>query len=251
MKKIAFHSFKGGTGKTNLAASTAAVIASRGQDVAILDLDLTAPGQHELFRLDPSKEVRTFDDFLWGRCTIADTVLDYSHQAGVKGRLLLVPASMRLEDIQRVLRTGYEVAQFASGLARLEEQYALDCLIMDTHPGVGEDALLALASADEIYLCLVLDRQHYTGTAIINELATMMGKEVHLIINKVPRGHPPSEVVARIEEQFRRSVAACIPLEQEIMAAESGELVGLTRPETRFAEATQALADGIMGRKPV
>lgn len=248
MRKVAFHSFKGGTGKTNLAASVAAVMASRGKDVALLDLDLTAPGQHELFHLDPAKEARTFDDFLWGRCSIADAVLDFTHRAGDRGRLLLVPASMRLEDIQRVLRTGYEVAQFASALARLEEQYDLDCLIMDTHPGVGEDALLALASADEIYLCLVLDRQHYTGTAIVQELAGMMGKEVRLIVNKVPRGYPPEEVVERIEERFGKKVAACIPFEQEVMAAESGELVGLTRPETRFAEAVQALADGIEGR---
>lgn len=158
----------------------------------------------------------------------------------------MVPASMRIEDIQKVLKHGYEVAQFASGLARLEDYLELDLTIMDTHPGIGEDALLALAAADSAYVCLLMDRQHYTGTAIILELARMMGKEVRLVVNKVPRGYSPREVQERTEARFGVPVVAVIPFEHEVLAAESGEVVALTKPTTTFATEVWKMADGLM-----
>ena len=42
-KCIAFHSYKGGTGKTTLAGNFAAVLAKLGFRVCLLDLDVYAP----------------------------------------------------------------------------------------------------------------------------------------------------------------------------------------------------------------
>ncbi len=249
-QKVAIHSFKGGTGKSNLTASIAAVLATQGRTVGILDLDLTAPGQHEIFRLDQGKARATFDDFLWGHCPIEEAAVDVTPQAKAKGgRLYLVPASMKLEDIQRVLKRGYEVAQFASGLSRLEEARDLDMLLLDTHPGIGEDSLLALAASDVIYVCFLMDRQHYTGTAILLELADMMGKDVRLIVNKVPTHYSPQEVREKVEDRFGRPVAAVIPFEQEVMATESSEVVALTRPSTHFSAEVHRIVEGLSGGK--
>lgn len=247
-RKIAVHSFKGGTGKSNLTASLAAVLASKGRRVAILDLDLTAPGQHEIFRVGMEGGKNTFDDFLWGQCTIEEATVDLSDQfEKSKGHLYLVPASMRIEDIQRVLKRGYEVSQFASGLARLENSHDLDHILLDTHPGIGEDALLALAAADLIYVCFVMDRQHYTGTAILLGLAEMMGKEVKLIVNKVPRQYDLDEVREKVEKRFKRKVSACIPFEQEVLASESSEVVALTKPSTQFSKEVHRVVTELTG----
>ncbi|MHA1236682.1 MAG: tyrosine-protein kinase family protein, partial [Candidatus Hodarchaeales archaeon] len=48
MKIIAFHSYKGGTGKTHLSANLATVFARRGYKTVILDLDFRGPNLQTL-----------------------------------------------------------------------------------------------------------------------------------------------------------------------------------------------------------
>ena len=46
---LAIHSFRGGTGKSNLSANLATCLALSGKKVAIFDTDLASPGVHVLF----------------------------------------------------------------------------------------------------------------------------------------------------------------------------------------------------------
>ena len=69
-KFISIHSFRGGTGKSNLTANLAAVAALRGKRVGIVDTDIQSPGIHVLFGLDDQKMVHTLNQFLHGECEI-------------------------------------------------------------------------------------------------------------------------------------------------------------------------------------
>jgi Mrp family chromosome partitioning ATPase len=48
---ISIHSFRGGAGKSNIAANLAALFAPEGQRVGVVDTDLQSPGIHALFGL--------------------------------------------------------------------------------------------------------------------------------------------------------------------------------------------------------
>jgi MinD-like ATPase involved in chromosome partitioning or flagellar assembly len=48
-KCVAFHSYKGGTGKTTIASNCAALLAKKGAKVALLDLDVYAPSLYSYF----------------------------------------------------------------------------------------------------------------------------------------------------------------------------------------------------------
>ena len=52
MKIIAFHSYKGGTGKTHLSANLATVLARQGHKTALLDLDFRGPNLQTLCGID-------------------------------------------------------------------------------------------------------------------------------------------------------------------------------------------------------
>ena len=52
------HSYRGGTGKSNLTANLATTIALSGKRVGIVDTDIQSPGIHILFRLDETKITR-------------------------------------------------------------------------------------------------------------------------------------------------------------------------------------------------
>ena len=51
-KVVSFHSFRGGTGKSNMSANVAALLALDGRRVGVVDADIQSPGIHVLFGLD-------------------------------------------------------------------------------------------------------------------------------------------------------------------------------------------------------
>ena len=49
---ISIHSFRGGTGKSNTTANVAALLATEGLRIGVVDTDIQSPGIHVLFGVD-------------------------------------------------------------------------------------------------------------------------------------------------------------------------------------------------------
>ena len=62
---VSIHSYRGGTGKSNMTANLATTMAMLGKRVGIVDTDIQSPGIHILFRLDETKINKTLNDYLW------------------------------------------------------------------------------------------------------------------------------------------------------------------------------------------
>jgi MinD-like ATPase involved in chromosome partitioning or flagellar assembly len=75
-KCIAFHSYKGGSGKTTLACNSAAALAKKGFNVCLLDLDLYAPSFQIYFQKEPSKGI---NDFLDTNARVEDVMVDVTN----------------------------------------------------------------------------------------------------------------------------------------------------------------------------
>ena len=107
-KVIAVHSFKGGTGKTTLTANLASTLALDHR-VGVMDLDLSGPGLHVLFGLRKGDIKATLTDIFLGDASPADVVVDLSRKYGLsKGGLFFCPASNKVEDMLRLLKSGLE-----------------------------------------------------------------------------------------------------------------------------------------------
>ena len=224
-KIISVHSFRGGTGKSNTTANLAALMALRGQHVGVVDTDIASPGIHVLFGMGDTGAGRALNDYLWGRCRIEDTAHDVTASLGsdVRGKVLLIPSSIRAGEIARILREGYDVGLLNEGFRDLIAALRLDALLVDTHPGLNEETLLSMAISDVLVVVLRPDQQDYQGTAVTVEVARKLEVPcLRLIVNKVPAAFDSEEVRERVEQTYGCQVAAVLPHSDEMMVLASG-----------------------------
>lgn len=70
---IAFHSYKGGTGKTTIACNFAALLAKMGNRVGLLDLDIYAPSIQTYFEIEPK---RWLNNYLNSSADLSDVIVE-------------------------------------------------------------------------------------------------------------------------------------------------------------------------------
>lgn len=231
---VSIHSFRGGTGKSNISANVASLLAAEGQRVGVVDTDIQSPGVHVLFGLDEGHMTHSLNDYLWGKCDIAEAAHDVTAGLGadIAGSVFLIPSSIKAGEIARVLREGYDVSLLNDGFRRLVEDLDLDVLMIDTHPGLNEETLLSIAISDALGIILRPDQQDYQGTGVTVEVARKLGvPRMVLVLNKVPNFFDPGDVQARAEEAYRCDVAAVLPHADEMMALASAGIFALRYPD--------------------
>ena len=242
---ISVHSYRGGTGKSNITASLATLLASNGRRVGVVDTDIQSPGIHILFGLDEAKMGHSLNDYLWGTCHIKETAHDVTPRLSedISGRLFLIPSSMKAGDIARVLREGYDVGVLRDGFQELIEALKLDVLMIDTHPGLNEETLLSIAISDALTIVLRPDQQDYQGTSVTVEVARKLDvPRLLLVVNKVPSVFDVADVRARVEQTYGCEVAAVLPHSDEIMTLASAGIFALRYPDHPITAALKQVA---------
>jgi MinD-like ATPase involved in chromosome partitioning or flagellar assembly len=260
-KIISIHSFRGGTGKSNVTANLAMLLAQNGGRVGVVDTDLQSPGLHVLFGLN--EELYTLNEYLWGKCAIKQAAYDVTSKvenglgSGFSGKVYLIPASGKTGEIARILREGYDVGLLKDGFHRLLQELQLDALLIDTHPGLNEETLLSLAVSDALVVLLRPDQQDYQGTSVTLEVARRLKvPELWLLINQAPASIDPDVVKIFAEEMYGAEVVAVLRHSDEMMALASAGIFALRHPDHPLAitlrqvaaklaaEQTRSAADG-------
>lgn len=250
-KIISIHSFRGGTGKSNTSANLATLMAARGMRVGVIDTDIQSPGVHVLFRLEPDQMHHTLNDYLWGNCNIEQAAHDVTEKVGMnassKGRVFLVPSSVKSRDIVRILREGYDMGLLNDGFQRLIELMKLDVLIIDTHPGVGEETLLSIAMSDAMLLILRPDQQDFQGTAVTVEVARQLDiPKMLLLVNKTPTSYDFGDVQKQVERSYDCTVAAVLPHSDEMMTLASSGVFVLRYPQHAITHSYNKVVDQLL-----
>jgi septum site-determining protein MinD len=242
---ISVHSYRGGTGKSNVTANLATLLAANGRRVGVVDTDIQSPGIHILFGLDEAEMRHSLNDYLWGACQIKETAHDVTSRLSGEftGRVFLIPSSMKAGDIARVLREGYDVSMLRDGFHELIEALKLDVLMIDTHPGLNEETLLSIAISDALIIVLRPDQQDYQGTSVTVEVARKLDvPRLVLIVNKVPAIFAIADVKARVEQTYHSEVAAVLPHSDEMMALGSAGIFVLRFPDHPISAALMQVA---------
>lgn len=200
-KCIAFHSYKGGTGKTTLACNAAALLAKKGYRVVLLDLDVSAPSIQAYFKMEPKKWI---NDYLNGTAEIDDVAVDMTSliteiagesAVNKNGRLWVAFCNPKKEEIYK-LEGGKEenskmnlLRKFILLREHLISEYGADFVFMDTSPGIRYWSINALAIADVLFLALKMGELDIDGTKKmaddIYSSLTKYGAKSYLVLNKV------------------------------------------------------------------
>jgi chromosome partitioning protein len=207
---VAFHSYKGGTGKTTIGANFAALLAKKGYRVFLLDLDVYAPSLQTYFNEEKPK--KWINDFLFGNAEVDDILVDltptldnygnsnFSSSSSSKdkpnGKLMAGFSNSKREEIYKLESGGkqeHSKMQLLRKFILLREQllsgHDADYIIIDTSPGIRYWSINALAVADILFLTLKMDELDIEGTKTIAQEIyssfTRHGTKSYLLLNRV------------------------------------------------------------------
>jgi chromosome partitioning protein len=236
-KCIAFHSYKGGTGKTTLAANLAALLAKNGHRVFLLDLDVYAPSLQSYFEADPKKWI---NDFLFENAELNEVVMDFTPLVDEllqsnnsnrikdekRGQLWVGFSSRKKEEIYKMEGWSPAMGKQSTSKAQLlrrfilltellNSEYQADYIIIDTSPGIRYWSLNALAVADTLLLTLKMGDLDIDGTTtLVAEIYgsfTKFGTKSFLLWNRVAGYCIPHTADANTTTASENLVPATIP----------------------------------------
>jgi chromosome partitioning protein len=200
-KTLAFHSYKGGTGKTTLIANLSALYAMSGLNICLLDFDLYAPSLGLYFRKKPAVYLNALLrgelDQPNGEIDTSSLVTDVSSELGLKGKLLIGFSSPNKQDINEIEFQHNQkwqikaIKRFQSFKNQLFNEHKIDCMLLDTSPGIRYWSINALAMANMLFLIMKTSDMDIEGTKkMANDIYDVLvryGKlKYFIILNKVP-----------------------------------------------------------------
>jgi len=262
-KTLAFHSYKGGTGKTTLITNLAAYFAKNGKKVCLLDFDLYAPTLTIYFRKTP----RFFlNNLLSGEAEISDVLVDLSPELGLEGKFFIGfsnPGKEDVRDIEIKHEIKWQLAairRFLSAKKKLFEEYQIDYLFLDTSPGIRYWSINTLATADILLLIMKDNDVDIEGTkkmiTDIYDTLTDFGSKYFIVLNKVPGASPKNEYKFEedeknfqedLERSFGAKIVGSIPCFCDIQFSRHEFLFAIEQPEHPFSKKMVTLAERVEG----
>ena len=282
-KTIAFHSYKGGTGKTTIAANLSTLLVSKGFNVLLIDMDVYAPSLHVYFNSKPEKWM---NNYLLDDLEFSDVVYDYTHIVkgfhssnsadGKKGILSIVFSNPKKEEITSLdfQNRDSSKSQMLKKMLYLREKtnsdIKYDYIILDTSPGIRHWSINSLAIADVIILSLKMDHIDIEGT---KQMATDVyksfinfGAKSYLLLNRIAGYCTPaklnkdvilkpgkfeftlleqSETMTDLENYLKMDVVSTIPCYCDIQFERQEFITVLKYPDHPFVDKMNELINVI------
>jgi MinD-like ATPase involved in chromosome partitioning or flagellar assembly/tetratricopeptide (TPR) repeat protein len=210
MQTTTFFSYKGGTGRSLAVANAASYLSQLGFKVAVLDLDLEAPGLNYKFsRAEDGSPIQVnlgIVDYLH-RIVVAkakpDSIKNYTTEVNLLGQdfphISLIPAGKvpSLEYWRKLSQLDWhELFYSADALGveifldlklRIEKEIAPDFLLIDSRTGITEMGGIATTILPDAVICILLNnRENMEGArAVLRSLQRPTGdntKEIKVIV---------------------------------------------------------------------
>jgi septum site-determining protein MinD len=232
-KLITITSGKGGVGKTTTAINLGAALNALGKEVIVLDANLTTPniGLHLGAPLVPT----SLNHALAGKTNIIEAV--YEHESGMK----IVPSSLSVRELGNINHS--KLKEVGKKLKKIA-----DFVIYDSAAGLGEEAVAAIESADELIIVTNPEILAVTDALKTAKLAEEMKKKVRGVIVTRTSGSRSEMPLENIREMLELPILGIIPEDEDVKEAlVMKDALIHTHPNSRVAKAYRKIAANIAG----
>ncbi|HLF53845.1 MAG TPA: cell division ATPase MinD [Candidatus Nanoarchaeia archaeon] len=234
-KIITITSGKGGVGKTTTAINLGAALNFFGKDVVVLDANLTTPnvGLHLGAPLVPV----SLNNVLSGKANIIDAI--YEHESGTK----IIPSSLSVRDLKSI-----NPGKLKDVGKRLKK--VADYIIYDSAAGLGDEALAAIESGDEMILVTNPEIPAVTDALKASKVMNQLGKKIRGVIVTRVRGSKSEMSIENIKEMLELPIIGIIPEDENVQnALAMRDALVHTHPRSKAARAYKRIAATIAGVK--
>ena len=232
-KIISVVSGKGGVGKTTLVSNLGAALTKRGQNVVIIDGNVTTPNL-SLHLGIPFYPV-TLHDALRDNIPIENAV--YTHHSGMK----IIPASLSIDALN-----GVDMDKLGEALSTL--LHKTDIVIIDSAAGLGKEAMASMDVADELLIVTNPDLPAVTDALKTIKIAQSKGiKIMGVVVNRI-KGLKHEMSIPEIRSMLEVPIVSIIPEDISVPKSISKKKpVVHHKPKSKSSVAFQRLALKIMG----
>lgn len=224
---------KGGVGKTVSAINLGLSMNSLGQEVIIVDANLTTPnvGLHLGSPIVPI----TLNHVLNDKAKVEEAI--YEHESGTK----ILPSSLSVGELKDIPH--YKLVEVAKKLRKLA-----DHVILDSAAGLGDEAQAAIKAGDELIIVTNPEISAVTGALKTIKLAENMNKKV---IGVIITRHEDKEWemdIPTIKDMLEIPVLGIIPEDDAVKESQRMKNgVIHTHPKSKAAKAYNKTTRRILG----
>ncbi len=254
MRVLLFNSYKGGSGKTTVAANLAVSLAKRKKKVALIDWDLQGPSLHTLIRFEEGEEKKPrLFEFLEKRKSLMDVI----HEEKLKEDLSLwicrhtVDFDILEKLTDRKLWKSITV-RLIKEFREFEKEKLFDYILFDTGPGLSYHTVGLMMACEAIYFVVrpdTFDTQGLEDTLIAvysKEVRKKYDLQAFFILGKIPQHFDQERkkaIVGELQEKHNLKYAGEISCYCEVAGMVGTTLYTLEKPEHPFSKEIERIAD--------
>ena len=224
---------KGGVGKTSSAINLGAAINHFGEDVIVVDANLTTPniGLHLGAPIVPV----TLNHVLRDEADIQDAI--YKHESGMK----IIPSDLSIKELKKL-----DFSKL-SNIANKLRDYS-EYIIFDSPAGLSQDALNVIDAGDELIIVTNPEIPAVTDALKTSKVIEQLGKQVKGVIVTRVKGNRTEMPIVNIKDMLELPILGVVPEDKNMQTAlVMKDAIVHTHPKSKASRAYREIAAKIIG----
>lgn len=199
---IGIVSGKGGVGKTTFSVNLGIALNSFKKKVLIIDCNITTP--HLAYYLG-------VDNYSVNLTNVFKDEVEIKFAPSSHKGVMFIPASEELKD----MKINFE--KLKHYVQRIAKEKDFDFIILDSAPGLGEEAISVLEAAEEILLVTTPAIPNLTDMVrCVEYLSSMKYKSIKIVLNMVRKSKSEMRI-KDLEKSFEAPILGSVPFSKDIM----------------------------------
>jgi len=230
---IGIVSGKGGVGKTTFSVNLGIALSRFRKKVLIVDCNITTP--HVAYYLGVENYSVNLSDVF--RDEVEIKFAPSSHDG-----VMFIPASEELKDMN------IEFDKLSNYIKKISKKGNFDFIILDSAPGLGDEAVSVLRAAEEILLVTTPTIPNLTDMVrCVEYLSGMEHKSIKIVFNMVRKSKSEMKI-KDLEKSFEVPILGVVPLSKDIMDSTAlGIPIFDYKPKSKVCHAFMQVAANLIG----